>query len=297
MHAEGETPAQDDVRDETHEAVPIPSDDPPATSESPERDLFGNPAPRGSWAHRRAEPRALALVWTILLALATVGAFLSSTSVGGIDIDAFRAAARVLAAFVGFGIGVLWPMVRLSQVVPGVPDDASPSRDGPARACIKDAIVVLAPAQAVLWPQTLIGRYGVEVAACLSCGLAAWAILVAGVLAGLLRPGLRARGRAMLILLVAQAIGPAIAMAISLGPQGDAPRGVQALATLGMMASPGTLGLEVLGPRPWTGRPGAVVSTHWWGVGGVLLLAVIAWLWGLSRSPRSGPVVAGAGAE
>ena len=61
--------------------------------------------------------------------------------------------------FSSIGVAVLWPMVRFSQSRP---------RGSPTVAAAKDLIVVLAPLQAVIWPQFFWGRWPIEVVAALS---------------------------------------------------------------------------------------------------------------------------------
>ena len=82
----------------------------------PDLDLFGR-APTGhrDWAHRRREPRGLALLWTVYLMLATVVSLLPMVWAGQLSGSVYRPAARTMMVLVMFGVVVLWPVWRASQ--------------------------------------------------------------------------------------------------------------------------------------------------------------------------------------
>jgi hypothetical protein len=132
------------------------------------------------WAHRRGEPRVFALLWTIYLMLAS-GLALASIGVRGrVAVDVYRPIAQVLVVTVASGIVLVWPLVRLSQ--------ARPRRSG-AWAAMMDYFVVILPVQAIVWPQTWLTAWPLDVVGALSVMLASWGLLVAGMLAWALGPG------------------------------------------------------------------------------------------------------------
>jgi hypothetical protein len=137
-------------------------------------DESGQPrAPHDRWAHRRAEPRPFAFIWTAYLLGGAALTVLRAGSLRGMDIDAARAPARVLLVLIGVGVCIVWPLIRLSQDGP----------ERPVRAALADLFVVLCPAQAVLWPLTLIGRWTWSLTGAMACHVAAWAALVGAVIA------------------------------------------------------------------------------------------------------------------
>src|SRR3954462_11462228 len=132
-------------------------------------------APPDPWAHRRGEPRTFAAMWLLFLFAATILSVGAVGLFGLVSTDVYRPAARVMLEIVTVGIVVLWPMVRLSQEAPRFP----------LRALLGDCLVILAPTQAVIWPQALSWMAGwptqvVGIAAALVTG---WGAIIAGLLA------------------------------------------------------------------------------------------------------------------
>lgn len=149
------------------------------------------------WAHRRVEPRGLALMWTLYLLAVTVIAFWTPATAAGLDPLAGRYSARVLLVAVAVGYTVLWPMVRLCQTFPS---------EGGVAAVGKDLLVMVVPTQAVIWPLTFLAAWPMTVAAALAASSLAWTLLVGAVLAITLggpgRERVIASGRRMLGLIV-----------------------------------------------------------------------------------------------
>ncbi|TVQ61445.1 MAG: hypothetical protein EA378_08720 [Phycisphaerales bacterium] len=242
-----------------------------------ELDLFGKPPPEGkrNWAHRRAEPRALALLWTVFLLLATVGTFVSAGTDGLMSVESYRYAARGLLTVIMVGATLLWPVVRLSQSLPS---------EGGVRGSAKDVFVVVFPAQAILWPQALLARWPIEVMAGSVALLTAWSVLVGAGLAwalGAREPGMRR-------LPARVATGWALAF-VGLGLAGPGwwlvsswmGGGVAASADgvrLSWMASPWTGQLELVRDRSWSGRSAWASSGHWWAIGGVMVVGLAGWV-------------------
>ena len=133
-------------------------------------------APADRWAHRRAEPRPLAFVWTMFLAVASGVTLATLVAQGATGHDVYRPSARGLFALIAFGLTVLWPMLRLSQAPPDEPAGHSVA---------KDLTVLLAPVQAILWPQAMIflANWPMRVVGACALLLAAWSVLSGAVLA------------------------------------------------------------------------------------------------------------------
>lgn len=239
---------------------------------------------KDKWAHRRAEPRVFAFFWTLFLLVATVYTFGSAAS-GRLDAESGRFAARSLLVVLSVGVGVLWPMTRLSQVAP---------REGGCIATAKDILVMIVPTQAVLWPLTLLGGWPLEVTACLSALLAGWALAVGGLLAvalgppdrptvsGLAAPERAPRGVWILLFIALSAAGPMIALFAPPDP------GVN--VAMSDLVSPASAVLEVSRYRPWTGASASARPEHWASAAAVGLIGLALWLfaWAAYRPVRWG---------
>ncbi len=152
---------------------PAPDSADPAPETPPTPAAEPRPPRHDRWAHRRAEPRPFAFLWTIFLLGGALLTVLRAGAVRGMEIDAARSPARALLVVIGVGLMIVWPLIRLSQ--------QSPER--PARAALQDLLVALCPVQAVLWPLTLIGRWGWEITLALSAYYSAWAFLACALVA------------------------------------------------------------------------------------------------------------------
>lgn len=265
----GSTSGIDDVT-----GPPVPQTGPAASpagdAHAVDLDVFGRPAPAGrDWTHRRGEPRIFAFFWTLYLLLATVGAFWTAGAPGSHDALAMRPAARSLLAAITVGIALLWPMTRLSQSAPS----ERPRRI--ARAIVQDMMVLLIPAQAVIWPQIAMSAWPVPVVAALAASLAAWTLVIGGVLAMglcLTGPG-SGRGWWMLVLVALAGLGPLVAI----GPLGGAAHGDGSFDWW-WMTSPVTSGFEISRDRLWTGASAAVSVGHWRSIAVVGLVGAAVWV-------------------
>ncbi|VAX39187.1 hypothetical protein MNBD_PLANCTO03-2042 [hydrothermal vent metagenome] len=234
---------------------------------SPDLDLFGRPAPKGhDWSHRRGEPRIFAFFWTLYLLFATVTAFWSVGSPGSHDPLALRPAARAVLATITVGIALLWPMTRLSQEVP------TRRVRHVSRMVGQDLIVLLVPAQAIIWPQIAMAAWPMSVVAALACALTVWGVLVGALLTIALVYSGERRGWWMLVFVAIAGFGPLLA----LGPGGVAMRGDDSFDWW-WMTSPITTGFEIARDRPWTGASAAVAEGHWWSIGVVGVFGILAW--------------------
>jgi len=230
------------------------------------------------WAHRRAEPRGLALCWTTYLFLATAVATGSVGLRGAVSIEGMRLAAEMLLVSVGAGVIVLWPMLRLSQ-------DSAP-RPGIGWAAA-DAAAIVIPAQAIIWPQILLARWSLDIAVAASATVAAWAIVVSGALAiafAARRPPIH-RGWWMLLFLALGLAGP-IASAISPIGSGGLPDSPNAPPTHWSLLSP-VSGLHDLARGAATATLGASIDrAQWTMIGSTVIAGGVLWLIANARQRR-----------
>jgi len=213
--------------------------------------------PYDPYPHRRGEPRQFVIWWTAYVLCSSIFAFASaSSSVGYVSYEVTRPAASILLAMLGLGIGVLWPMVRLSQQVP----PGGPAELGGAFAL--DGLVMLVPAVVVAVAQCMpwMSAWPASVATALLISYASWAFLGAALLR---RTHLRARNdrgiprwRAMLLQIFLCAVGPLAALGASSLSWAPQPL-IEALLT----TSPITAPLEITADRAWSGQAAAV---SWW---------------------------------
>ncbi len=262
----------------SHASTPPPPPLPPAREIVPER-------PRDRWAHRRGEPRVFAFLWTLFLFAATAATFLSALSTGSPSPDVMRPATRALMAVTICGITLIWPMVRLSQ---------APDRH-PIGGCIQDLIVVLIPAQAVIWPQWFgwLGRWPITVIGAVSVLCCAWGVLVGGMLAiaqaGHARSAARDprahwhAGRWMAIFLL-MALAGLVPVLLRSGVTLPAADPTQEPYRGAWMLSPITAIYELTRDRTWTGTSAAVVRHHWDALAITGAASVPLWLAALLRA-------------
>lgn len=259
------------------EAAP-PAPDPPARA--------ATPAPRDRWAHRRAEPRVFVLVWTSYLFAATLLALAAVSASSVLSPDVYRPAARLLIVTVAAGVVLLWPMIRLSQLLPPA---------GGLRPALRDAVIVILPAQAVIWPQWSLAGFPLSAIACSAAWVAAWGVFVGAILAHALttrpEPGRDARlgpaaGAAWMLVFIALAAGGSTGVLVDpSAAAGLTPAGARAW----WMLSPITGVLEILADRSWTGAPARAAPGHWIATAIVAGASLPAWLIAHWRGVRARP--------
>ncbi|MBL8747164.1 MAG: hypothetical protein JNK58_12520 [Phycisphaerae bacterium] len=125
------------------------------------------------WAHRKGEPRPLALIWSLYLMASALVTLLRVRSLTMPTTEQFAFGCRSMLLMVMIGVALLWPMIRLSQQYPHRPD----------RSLFADLLVLLVPVQAVVWPMGLLTHWPLDIVLALAGATASWAILSAGVLA------------------------------------------------------------------------------------------------------------------
>lgn len=241
--------------------------------------------PRDRWAHRRGEPRVFAFLWTVYLFAATAITLAQVGTTGVITVELYRPGARQLLIWVAVGVAVLWPMIRLSQ--------SPPPR--PVSAAIKDIIVLLVPAQAVIWPQWWLAAWPLAPVLAVAATLAAWASLLGAFLAAAgsvgaadgfgrdrraPRAGTWAWMLAVLLVTVGAPLG--VVLAGGLPPGGQAPPLVDAR----WMISPMTAVYEITRDRSYAGESALAAPAHWWAIAATGALSIP--LWGVALVRASG---------
>jgi hypothetical protein len=242
-----------------HVDQPATSDQVPAT-----RQIRQDP-----WAHRRAEPRTFAFIWTLYLFVATLSTYAMSMTSGIGGHDVIRTAAQVLLALVGAGLVIIWPMVRLSQA----PDPR------PIAGPILDIVVVLVPIQAIVWPQAAwwLAGWPPPVVAAIAASTACWTALVGAMIsiahsrrAHAPRSPAAWMGGVLFVLILLHVP----ALFADARPAVAAPSAVRAM----WMLSPVLSLFELSRDRSWAGIPAAVFSGHWRMIGLTGGVALGLWL-------------------
>jgi hypothetical protein len=258
--------------------------DPPQAEAPPDRPT----PPRDRWAHRRGEPRIFAFIWTIFLFAATATIFVFAFSSGTASPEVIRPATRLLLAVMMAGIVLVWPLIRLSQAVDR----------HPVAGVMQDLVVVLIPAQAVVWPQwfTWLGRWPFSVIAAISALSVAWAFLAGALLSLAHSSHLAAALRAAPDRPVRWPAGVWMLAFVILALGGAAPLmlgeiGVPAAADpvpppfrAAWMCSPISAVYELTRDRAWSGVNAAVEPAHWRAIGWVAAAAAPLWLAALMRA-------------
>lgn len=294
--AAGPAPSDPRAGQMPHAEAPPAADAAPAAGDGLVHEQLTEPEPINydRWAHRRAEPRPLAFMWTLYLFIATAMTFAAITGVGGLTLDVYRPALRILLMTVAAGVIVVWPMIRLSQTGPA---------EHPAAASLKDLFAIVVPLQAIVWPQWLLAAWPVSVIAGLAGTLTAWAVLASGILAlffrleaaraGIAGPedgesgrGFGARASMMLVFVMLAALGPIIGAAwsllTSLGP------GAPGRATWWLLSSPLTAIFEITSDRPDGAAAVRGVAAHWAVAANVAVAGLVCWFWSVTPR-RRGP--------
>lgn len=270
-----DTPSVKEGVDEREQATPdAPHIDQPIASGPA---LAVAVAPADPWAHRRAEPRTFAFIWTVYLFIATLTTYAVSLSAGVGSHDVVRPAARMLIALVAAGMVTAWPLVRLSQE----PDKR------PLIGPFLDIIVVIVPVQAIIWPQIFgwLAGWPVSVVAALAVMLTAWSVIIAGAISitHTLRLGTRpASPTACMATIVSLGLASHLPMLVSLYSSAATIYPVRAT----WMFSPVAAAYEILQDRTWIGTPAAVFPGHWRMISLTWAAAIIMWLIAIALRQR-----------
>jgi len=265
--------------DAAHGAAPGAALAPGVPGPGRDLDLFGRPPKRhADWSHRRGEPRGFAFAWMLFLMGATALMFTRAGLGGPFSSEAFRFAGREALLVVLVGMGLLWPLIRLSQVTP---------MRGPVRTAVLDVLLVVIPAQALVWPHLWLARWPLQVV--LACGalLVIWG-LATGLVLGVTFARKRmnpagGRGRILAMLTCVGLLGAGTVPVLFSGPARPADR---LDARVSWMFSPLTSLIELTRDRAWSGQSAAIAPAHWrvlWAQGGLVAAG-----WGVLGLARSG---------
>jgi hypothetical protein len=236
--------------------------------------------PYDPYPHRRGEPRQLVLWWTGYLLIASIVSYgTGSTNFGYLGYEVTRPAATILIAMIGLGLGVLWPMVRLSQTPPQMPHPAgeplSPDQQrmhaptSPLASFFADFVVLTIPALVVMTAQCMpwMSGWPASVALTLALNLAAWSALSGALLTFYFSRASASvpRWAWMLVHLIATLGVPALALVlmaagIEVVPRVDSPSSVtlQAMLTFSPVAGP----FEIARDRSWLGTAAHAGGHH-----------------------------------
>lgn len=220
------------------------------------------------WAHRKGEPRALVLIWAMYLMGGALLTIFAVRTLGSPASGRYEYGCRAMAIMVAFGLSVLWPMARLSQV--------SPSR--PVRSMAVDLVALLAPVQAVVWPMPLLTSWSVPIAGGLNLMIASWGLL-AGVVVAHGSASRSMATRALLMVVAVALVGAAPGLALFVGSAGG-----PAMPGWWEMLSPITAVLA-LTEAP-ANRTAQMSVWDWVGAGAPLIVAAA--LLGTLRPPAGG---------
>jgi hypothetical protein len=220
---------------------------------------------RDRWAHRRGEPRLFIVWWTFYLLSASALSFGGMGFIGLVGFEVYRPAAVILLSMVGIGMGLLWPMVRLSQVAPS----------DTAGSFALDAFVLVMPALVVLAAQAMPWMAGWPASVGLSIGVSfvSWVVLIASLL-HVYFATVRTLPRWvwMLVMLGLVLAGPIIAAPAAAA--GVSPLVVESL----LMMSPITAPFEAARDRLSLGVTAQVETHHFIAAASVLVIPLFAWL-------------------
>lgn len=243
------------------------------------------------WAHRRAEPRLFAFLWSVYVLAAVMGSILWVARLpegAAAEASAYSPAARTMLVVIAAGITVLWPMTRLSQ--------AAPERD-PVASTLADLLVVQMPVQMVIWPMALLARWPAGVVAAIALLFLAWGLVAGGLVAvafasggrgrrggrGDGAPGGGARAAWMVVCVLAVGAAPALGL-LATGATGEPASG---RGGWWAMASPFTAIYAVSG-RGWSGPTAAVGAAQWVGMWVTACVGVGLWVAAAVVSPAGG---------
>lgn len=240
--------------------------------------------PPDRWAHRRAEPRTFAFIWTMYLFAATVSAYAISVTTGVGGYDAIRPAARMLLVLIAAGMFIVWPLVRLSQE----------PEHRPLTGPVLDLIVVLVPIQAIVWPQYAwwLTGWPIGVVAATAAFLAAWAIIVAALVSVThqLRLSTRVSSLGCMIAVMGMLVlshGPMAAQAAFTPAWGGPTEQGVVVRPLWMFSPIGGV-LELTRDTSWSGQAARATPGHWRMIGMLGGIGLALWLGAVAARFRVG---------
>jgi hypothetical protein len=223
------------------------------------------PPTNDPWKHRRGEPRTFAAAWLLYMCAALVITLGAGGALGLVGPEVYRPLARSLVLVLACSIWIVWPMLRLSQAAPR----------HPRRSFFADWAVIMLPAQAIVWPQSLAWMAGWPTSACaaLSLWLAAWGALAAAILTLFFAHGGNARTLTMLAFIAVGFMAPAAWLLA--GSEGG----------LLPLLSPLSGAVAIVADRSDAGAVASVPAHGWTVIAVVGAVAAVAWLASLVAAP------------
>ena len=243
---------------------------------------------RDPWAHRRAEPRTFAFIWTVYLFAATVSVYAVTVTSGVGGYDAIRPAARMLLVLIAAGMFIVWPLVRVSQE----PDQR------PLVGPVLDLIVVLVPIQAIVWPQYAwwLTGWPFGVVAATAAVLAAWAVVVASIVSMSHQARAARQVSAPWCMLIVMGLlvlchVPMAAQAAFASASGATGERGELIRPLWMLSPIGGV-LELTRDTSWSGQPARATPGHWRMIGLLGGVGLALWLGAVAARFRVGRAAA-----
>lgn len=142
--------------------------------ENPSIESFELPQPVDPWKHRRGEPRVFAFVWTLYMLAAVLGSLLWISRTSVLAGSAYGPAARIMLLMIAIGATVLWPMARLSQLLP---------TGNVVKATLADLLIVALPIQVIVWPLIFLAGWPMQTIVGLAVLMVVWPALMGGLIA------------------------------------------------------------------------------------------------------------------
>lgn len=150
-------------------------------------------------------PRALLLWWSLWLLLSWGQAFILRHSIAPTSAS-YATSLRYMLVSIGFGLGIVWPMLRLSL---------SPAGRARKRSLV-DWLALAGTLQVVLWPTRLTTQWSVRRVLMADVLICSWALVIAAFIAlGMLDRSVRNRVLWMLVILVLSVGGPMLWLVLS----------------------------------------------------------------------------------
>ncbi|MBC7771825.1 MAG: hypothetical protein H7210_04980 [Pyrinomonadaceae bacterium] len=153
------------------------------------------------WQHRRGEPRVFAFLWTLYMLASVLGSLLWITRTSVLAGSAYGPAARIMLLMIAIGATVLWPMARLSQLLPS---------GNVVKATLADLVIVALPIQVIVWPLVFLAAWPFQAVFGIAVLMFVWPALMGGLIA-LAQVMIRRAGPESVFALIA----PAFFMALS----------------------------------------------------------------------------------
>lgn len=125
------------------------------------------------WAHRKGEPRIFALFWSAYLMIASLTTLFAIRSTTIPKTEQYSWGAAALLTCIMLGIGILWPLCRLTQAPP----------KHALGATLADIVVLLLPVQAIIWPLPVLTFWSFQLVTTIALMSISWTALISAIIA------------------------------------------------------------------------------------------------------------------